>query len=92
MCVICHELALPLVEARGRFVTVGFVAYKEYRSEKLSIRYLQGMGHLEVWHGRKVLSVNREYGKLIVRHYTPGPWEAALEEAVKHTATTSRMP
>ena len=76
-----YQLAQSLAEAEGRLVTVGLLTYKEYRQEALSIRYFPSTGHLEVWHGRKVLNVNREYGSLKVRRYVPGDWEAVLEEA-----------
>ncbi len=74
-----YQLAQLLADAKGRLVTVGLLTYKEYRQEALSIRYFPSTGHLEVWHGRKVLNVNREYGQLKVRHYAPGGWEAVLE-------------
>ena len=77
-----YQFAQLLADAKGRLVTVGLLTYKEYRQEALSIRYFPSTGHLEVWHGRKVLNVNREYGQLKVRHYVPGEWEAALEKAV----------
>ena len=78
-----YQLAQSLAEAEGRLVTVGLLTYKEYRQEPLSIRYFPSTGHLEVWHGRKVLNVNREYGQLKVRHYAPGEWEKQLEEVAK---------
>jgi hypothetical protein len=78
-----YQLALSIADAKGRFMKVGLIAYKEYRGEGLSIRYFPSTGHLEVWHKRKVLAVNREHGQLKVRHYVPGEWEAVLEEAAK---------
>lgn len=62
-----YQLAQSVVDAYGHLVTVGLMAYKEYRGEGLSIRYWPSTGHLEVWHKRKVLAVNREYGNLKVR-------------------------
>ena len=76
-----YELAQSVLDAKGRFIGVGVLAYKEYRQEHLSIRYWPSTGHLEVWHKRKVLAVNREYGRLTVRHFVPGEWERVLEEA-----------
>ncbi len=76
-----YQMALSAVDAKGRLVPVGLIAYKEYRDRWLSIRYWPSSGHLEVWHRRKVLAVNREHGELKVRHYTPGECEAVLEEA-----------
>ncbi len=78
-----YQLALSIADAKGRLLNVGLVAYKEYRDTWLSVRYWPSTGHLEVWHRRKVLAVNREYGELKVRHYVRGQWEAALEEAAK---------
>jgi hypothetical protein len=78
-----YQLALSIADAKGRLLKVGLIAYKEYRQGALSIRYFPSTGHLEVWHKRKVLAVNREYGNLKVRHHVPGEWEAALEEAAK---------
>ena len=71
-----YELAQSVLDTKGRFVGVGVLAYKEYRQEHLSIRYWPSTGHIEVWHKRKVLAVNREHGQLKVRHYVPasGNW------------------
>jgi hypothetical protein len=76
-----YELAQSVLDARGRFVSVGLIAYKEYRQGELSIRYWPSTGHLEVWHKRKVLAVNRAHGQLDVRHYVPGAWEKVLKDA-----------
>jgi len=77
------ELAQSVLDAKGHFVSVGLIAYKEYRQGELSIRYWPSTGHLEVWHKRKVLAVNRGHGQLDVRHYVPGEWEAVLEDVVE---------
>ena len=53
-----YELALPLVQAKGHFVTMGVMTFKEYSTGRLSIIYMPSTGHLDVWHGRKVLAVN----------------------------------
>jgi hypothetical protein len=74
-----YELAQSVVDAKGHSVGVGVLTYKEYRQEELTIRCWPSTGHLEVWQKRKVLSVNREYGQLMVRRYVPGKWEAVLE-------------
>ena len=76
-----YQLAVSLADAKGRLVTVGLMTYEEYRQELLSVRYFPSTGHLEVWQGRKVLNVNREYGQLKVDHYAPGEWELELEAA-----------
>jgi hypothetical protein len=78
-----YQVAQTVIDAKGHLVTVGLVTYKEYRQEGLSIRYWPSTAHLEVWHNRNVLRVNREYGELKVRHYVPGEWEKTLEEVAK---------
>ena len=70
-----YRLALSLVEAEGRFVPVGLVTTKEYRGESLGITWLPSSGHLDVWHRRKVLTVNIHKGSARVTHYIPGDWE-----------------
>jgi hypothetical protein len=75
-----YELARSVVEAKGRFVSVGVLTCKEYRQGELNIRIWPSTGHLEVWHKRKVLAVNREYGQLKARHYVRGEWEAVLDD------------
>jgi hypothetical protein len=76
-----YRFALSLVEAKGRFVPVGLVTTKEYRSESLGITWLPTSGHLDVWHRRKVLTVNFQKGSPHVTHYIPGEWEQELEAA-----------
>jgi hypothetical protein len=75
-----YRLARSVVE-KGRFVSVGILTYQEYKLGELSIRHWPSTGHLEVWHKRKVLSVNREHGQLMVRHYVPGEWEKVIQDA-----------
>ncbi len=76
-----YELALSVVEAKGADVPVGSMAYKEYRAGTLTIIYLPTSGHLDVWHRRKVLTINRRDETLKVDYYSPGEWEEQLEEA-----------
>jgi hypothetical protein len=78
-----YRMALSLVEAKGRSVTVGLSAYKEYRGGDLSIIYLPRSSHLDVWHRRKVLTINRRAGALRVIHYNRGEWEEELQEAAR---------
>ena len=66
-----YRLALSLVEAEGRFVPVGLVTTKEYRGESLGITWLPSSGHLDVWHRRKVLTVNFHKGSTHVTHSYP---------------------
>ena len=70
-----YRLALPLVEAKGRFVTIGVMTFKEYRSGKLAVVLMPKSGNLDIWYRRKVLTVCRKFVKL----YTPGDWEKELE-------------
>ena len=78
-----YELARSVVDAKGRVVSVGVLAYKEHRQEELTIRFWPSTRHLEIWQKRKVLVVNYEYGRLTVRRYVPGEWEAELEDVAE---------
>ena len=75
-----YELAQSVVDAKGHFVSVGVLTYKEYRQEDLSIRCWPSTRHLEVWYKRKVLAVNPAQGQPTVRQYVPGDWERVLED------------
>jgi hypothetical protein len=76
-----YRMALSLLEAKGRFVSVGLSAYQEYRGEHLSIIYLPQSSHLDVWHRRKVLTITRRAGSLRVIRYNRGEWEEELQQA-----------
>lgn len=76
-----YQLAVSLAEAKGRFVTVGLLTYREFRGKGPIIRYFPFSGTLEVWHERKVLVVHRIEGKPHIVRYLPGLWEEALEDA-----------
>ena len=78
-----YQMARSVVDAKGRVVSVGVLAYKEYRQEELTIRFWPSTRHLEVWQKRKVLVVNYEYGQLRVRRYVPGEWEEMLEDVAE---------
>lgn len=43
------------------------------------MRHWPKHGLLQVWHGKKVLVIQRTEGKLQVAHYAPGIWEDDLE-------------
>lgn len=75
-----YRMARSVVDTQGRFVSVGVLTFKEYRLDDLSIRFWPSTDHLEIWHKRKALVVNRAYGQLAVRHYVPGEWEEVLED------------
>jgi hypothetical protein len=76
-----YELALSLVEAKGTPVSGSTLV--ECRAGNLTIHYSAKTGHLEVWHLRKVLTVNRLPRSLKVSHYTPGEWEDELEAKLR---------
>jgi hypothetical protein len=74
-----YTIALSVVEADGRLVTVGVMTFKEYRSGKLSIVLMPGSGKLDIWYRWKVLTYCPPLG---VTLYKPGEWEKELEAAV----------
>ena len=74
-----YQLALSLVEADGVPLALGVTPFKEYRTETLTIHYLPKWGHMEVWSGRKVVTIERYGGNLRVIRYSPGEWEDELE-------------
>ena len=84
-----YELARSVVEAKGRFVSVGVLPYKECKLDDLSIRFWPSTRHLEVWRKRKLLAVNHEYGQLTVRRYVPGDWEAMVQDVADTGAVAS---
>ena len=49
----------------------------------MGITWLPSSGHLDVWHRRKVLTVNFQKGSPHVTHYIPGDWEEELEVAAR---------
>ena len=52
----------------------------------LNIEWRPEQGRLDIWSGRRVLSVERFRGKPQVIHYVPGPWELHLINAAKVAA------
>jgi len=76
-----YELASSLAGAKGVFVTIGLMTFKEYRAGSLIVRYQPAVGGLDVWSVRKVLSAKRWDGTLRVARYQPGQWEQELEAA-----------
>jgi len=74
-----HALALSVLRSTGTSVTVGFATVAVYRRGALTMRYWPKQGLLDVWHGRKVLVIERREGKSHVVHYEPGIWERDLE-------------
>jgi hypothetical protein len=50
-----YQLTQSVVDAKGHFVSVGLIAYKEYGQEELSIRCWPSTGHLELMRRGKTL-------------------------------------
>jgi hypothetical protein len=78
-----YRLALSLVEAKGRSVSVGLMDYREYREGRLSIIYLPKSSHLDIWHRRKVLTINQRGKTPKVTYYSSGEWEEELQEEAR---------
>jgi hypothetical protein len=81
-----HDLALSVVREKGTPIPAGSIPIMEYRRGLLSVRYWPQQGRLEVWHGRKVLRVERWGSKRQLIRYEPGSWEGDLMEAAKVAA------
>ena len=74
-----RDLAVSVMRSKGTSVAVGLATVSVYRRGALTIRCLPRLGQLEVWHGIKVLVIERREGKPHVVHYEPGTWERELE-------------
>ncbi len=85
-----YELASSLAAAKGAFITVGLLTFKEYRAGSLIVRFQPAIGRLEVWSVGNVLSVKRLDGQLQVVRYVPGWWEQELEKLVEQPGVTSK--
>ena len=81
-----HDLALSVVRSKGVTVLTGSTTVLEYRYGRLLIQYRSGIGELEVWFERRVLSVERFAWKPQIIRYTPGDWERHLINAAKVAA------
>ncbi len=81
-----HDLALSVMREKGTPIPVGPIPIMEYRRGLPAVRYWPKRGRLDVWHGRKVLSVERWAGKPQIIRYVPGHWERHLIEAAKVAA------
>jgi hypothetical protein len=80
-----HDLALS-VRVKGTVKLDGLASGLEYRGRLLNIEWRPEQGQLDIWSGRRVLSVERFRGKPQVIHYVPGPWELQLINAAKVAA------
>ena len=85
-----YELASSLAEAKGAFITVGLLTFKEYRAGSLIARFQPAIGRLDVWSVRNVLSVKHLDGQLQVVRYVPGWWEQELEKLAEQSVVSSK--
>ena len=69
-----HDLALSVVRSKGVPKLEGSITMLEYRYGMLTVQYRSGLGQLDVWFTRKVLSIERFAGKPQLIHYIPGHW------------------
>ena len=81
-----HDLALSVLRVKGTVKLDGLASGLEYRGRLLNIEWRPDQGQLDIWSGRRVLSVERFRGKPQVIHYVPGPWELHLINAAKVAA------
>jgi hypothetical protein len=84
-----YELAMALVKTNGALVPISSGVLREYRTETVTIHYLPKSGHMDVWSGRKVLTIERRAGSLRVERYVPGSWEGELEAAAAKSPSKS---
>ena len=81
-----YELALSVLRVRGTVKLDGLDSGLEYRGHSLTIQSRAEQGQLDVWCGRRVLSIERFAGKSHVILYVPGHWEFRLIDAAKVAA------
>jgi hypothetical protein len=75
-----------ILRVKGTVKLDGLASGLEYRGRLLNIEWRPEQGQLDIWSGRRVLSVERFRGKPQVIHYVPGPWELHLINAAKVAA------
>ena len=76
-----YTLAWSVLRTHGRSVVFGSTKIVVYRRGPLTIRYWPKQRLLDVWHGSKVLAVERWRDEPDVVHYRPGDWERELDVA-----------
>jgi hypothetical protein len=81
-----YSLAWSVLRTNGRLMVFGSTQILVWRRGPLTIRYWPEQRLLDVWHGSKVLAVERLNDDPDVVHYTPGNWERELEAAAKLSA------
>jgi len=75
-----YELALSVLRVKGTVKLDGLDSGLEYRGRSLTIQSRAEQGQLDVWCGRRVLSIERFGGKPQVILYVPGHWELHMIE------------
>ena len=86
-----YSLAWSVLRTYGRSFVFGSTKILVYRREPLTIRYWPKQRLLDVWHGSKVLAVERWKEFPDVLHYAPGNWERELEAAARLSANFSNI-
>jgi hypothetical protein len=81
-----YELALAVLRVKGTVKLDGLDSGLEYRGRSLTIHSRAEPGQLDVWCGRRVLSIERFAGRPQVIPFVPGHWELRLIEAAKVAA------
>ena len=81
-----YELALSVLRMKGTVKLDGLVSGLEYSSGLFIIEWRPDQGQLDVWCGRRVLSVERFRGKPQLIRYVPGAWERVLMQAAAKVA------
>ncbi len=81
-----HDLALLVVRSKGVPRLDGGTTVPDYHYGMLTIQYRTGLGQLDVWFTREVLSVERFAGQPQLLHYIPGHWEQHLMSVAKVAA------
>ena len=87
-----YSLAWSVLRANGRSFVFGSTKILVYRRGPLTIRYRPKHRLLDVWHGRKVLAVERWKDDPDIVHYRSGNWERELEAAAKLSANLRNAP
>ena len=78
-----YSLAWSVLRTNGRSFVFGSTKIVVCRNGRLTIRYWPKQRLLDIWHGGKVLAVERWKEFPNVLQYAPGNWERELEAAAK---------
>ena len=87
-----YSLAWSVLRTNGRSFVFGSTKILVFRNGRLTIRYWPKQRLLDVWHGGKVLAVERWKEFPDVLQYAPGKWERELEAAAKLSANLQNAP